>query len=369
MDDRDPLGVTPKGPRPGLRQEEPYASPQRPVPIRLNTNECPYPLPEGFARDLQETVGRLSLNRYPDWEAVELRGLLAERTGWPLDGLILANGLNDLLQQLLLAYGGPGRRAVTFEPTYPVYSRVAWVTHTDLTHIPLEPPFLITADHVDRAVAADPHVVFICSPNNPTGNTQPVEVVEQLAASGALVVVDEAYIEFGGKSAAVDPGVEHVASLRTFSKAFALAGARLGYGLVSPAVASDVKRVRLPYHVSALTQAAGLAALRHVDEAMEILDAIRHQRDRIFETLSAIDGMEVFPSDANFVLFRGAFEPARVWNMLLDHGVLVRDLSMVVPGCLRVTAGTPEETTAFLDALEAVLADPASAAPGGESSW
>jgi histidinol-phosphate aminotransferase len=364
--------MTPKGPRPGLRQEEPYASPQRPVPIRLNTNECPYPLPEAFARDLQETVARLSLNRYPDWEAVELRGLLAERTGWPIDGLILANGSNDILQQLLLAYGGPGRRAVTFEPTYPVYSRIGWVTQTEMTHVQMEPPFAITADHVDQAVAADPHVIFVCSPNNPTANAQPVEVVEELAASGALVVVDEAYIEFGGKTAAADPSIENIAVLRTFSKAFALAGARLGYGLVSPQVASDVKRVRLPYHVSSLTQAAGLAALRHVDEAMEILDAIRHQRDRIFETLTAIDGFEVFPSDANFVLFRGQFSPGRVWEALLEHGVLVRDLSMVVPGCLRVTAGTPDETTAFLEALAIVLADPASGhehAAEGSESW
>ena len=130
--------------------------------------------------------------------------------------------------------------------------------------------------------------------------------------------------------------------------------------------------MRLPYHVSALTQAAGLAALRHADEAMEILDAIRRQRDRIFETLSAIDGLEVFPSDANFVLFRGPFSPGRVWEAMLEHGVLVRDLSMVVPGCLRVTAGTPEETTAFLDALQAVLADPASGdehPAEGSESW
>jgi len=361
-----------KGPRPGLRQEEPYRSPQRPVPIRLNTNECPYPLPPAFAKDLEETVARLLLNRYPDWEAVELRGLLAERTGWPVEGLILGNGSNEIIQQLLLAYGGPGRRAVTFEPTYPVYSRVAWTTQTEVVHVPVEAPFVLTDEHVERAEAADPHVIFVCSPNNPTGNAQPVEVVERLAATGALVVVDEAYVEFGGKTAAVDPDVENVAVLRTFSKAFALAGARLGYGMVSEAVASDVKRVRLPYHVSALTQAAGLAALRHGDEAMAILDEIRRQRDRLFETLSAIDGLEVFPSDANFVLFRGPFSPGRVWEALLDHGVLVRDLSMVVPGCLRVTAGTPEETGAFLDAFRAVLADPASGREHpaeGSESW
>src|SRR5262249_7217402 len=192
------------------------------------------------------------------------------------------------------------------------------------------------------------------------------------AASGALVVVDEASVEFGGKTAAVDPSVENIAVLRTFSKAFALAGARLGYGLVSEAVAADVKRVRLPYHVSALTQAAGLAALRHGDEAMEILDSIRRQRDRMFETLSGMDGLEVFPSDANFVLFRGPFSPGRVWEALLEHGVLVRDLSMVVPGCLRVTAGTPEETTAFLEALRAVLAHVSSGhehRAEGSESW
>jgi histidinol-phosphate aminotransferase len=361
-----------KGPRPGLRQEEPYASPQRPVPIHLNTNECPYPLPPGFAADLQGTLARLSLNRYPDWEAVELRGLLAERTGWPIEGLVMGNGSNEIIQQLLLAYGGPDRRAVTFEPTYPVYSRVAWSTHTAVVHVPVDPPFVLTDQHVEQAVAADPHLIFVCSPNNPTGNAQPVEVVEQLAASGALVVVDEAYVEFGGKTAAIDPAVENVAVLRTFSKAFALAGARLGYGMVSEAVASDIKRVRLPYHVSSLTQAAGLAALRHGDEAMAILDAIRHQRDRIARTLSEIEGLEVFPSDANFVLFRGAFSPGRVWEALLDHGVLVRDLSMVVPGCLRVTAGTPEETTAFLDALRAVLADSSSGPEhraDGSESW
>ena len=348
----------PKGPRPGLRAAEPYRSPQRPVPVRLNTNESPYPLPAGFADDLWASLSAASLNRYPDWEATELRTLLAERSGWPLDGLVVGNGSNEILQQLVLAYGGPGRRAVTFEPTYPLYTRLSWVGHTEVVHVAVEPPFSISAAHVEEAVAADPDVVFVCSPNNPTGNAQPVEVVEQLAASGALVVVDEAYVEFGGESAlAVASSVPNVAVLRTFSKAFALAGARLGYGLVSPEVASDIRRVRLPYHVSSLTQAAGLAAVRHADEAMAILDAVRHERDRLFESLSAVPGMEVFPSDANFVLFRTPFEPAAVWQGMLDRGVLIRDLSMVVPGGLRVTAGTPEEVDRFLEAFAEVLGE------------
>jgi len=323
--------------------------------------------------DMQANLAAAPLNRYPEWDAVELRTLLAERTGWPIEGLVVGNGSNEIIQQLVLAYGGPGRRAVTLEPTYPLYSRLAWVAHADVVHVPVEPPFAITPAHVDRAVAADPHIVFVCSPNNPTGNAQPVEVVEQLAASGALVVVDEAYIEFGGGSAAqVAASAPNVAVLRTFSKAFALAGARLGYGLVSPDVAGDIRQVRLPYHLSSPTQAAGLAALRHADEAMQILDAVRHQRDRLYESLSGVPGLEVFPSDANFVLFRGPFEPAAVWQAMLDRGVLIRDLSMVVPGCLRVTAGTPDEVDRFLAAFDEVLgaAEPAGdrAAAGGSES-
>jgi histidinol-phosphate aminotransferase len=230
------------------------------------------------------------------------------------------------------------------------------------------------------AITPRTRMVLVCTPNNPTGTVvgdAELEVFLEQVPSDVLVVIDEAYVEFvtapdSPDALAIHRSRPNVAVLRTFSKAFALAGARLGYGMVSEAVASDIKRVRLPYHVSSLTQAAGLAALRHGDEAMAILDAIRHQRDRIARTLSEIEGLEVFPSDANFVLFRGAFSPGRVWEALLDHGVLVRDLSMVVPGCLRVTAGTPEETTAFLDALRAVLADSSSGPEhraDGSESW
>jgi len=181
--------------------------------------------------------------------------------------------------------------------------------------------------------------------------------VEALAGGDALVIVDEAYIEFGGKSA-VDLVGSHpnVVVVRTFSKAFALAGARIGYCLAAPEVIDDLRRVRLPYHLSALTQAAGLVALRHAHEAMSILDGVRRERDRIREALGAIPGVEAFPSDANFVLFRPPKPADEVWNGLLEHGVLVRDLSAVVPGCLRVTAGTTHEVDAFLRALEVVLA-------------
>jgi histidinol-phosphate aminotransferase len=343
-------------PRDGLRGVEPYAAPQLDVPVRLNTNECPYPLPQGFVEELARRVGAIGLNRYPDREAVELRTALAAHAGLPLDALWVANGSNEVISQLLQAYGGPGRRAVVFEPTYVLHRRLAWLTHTELATVDLEPPYAIGPD--DVAAAAGYDVVFVCSPNNPTGGARPPEVVAQLAEqAGALVIVDEAYIEFGGKSAADLVGTHpNVVVVRTFSKAFALAGARLGYCIAAPEVVQDLRRVRLPYHLSALTQAAGLAALAHAGDAMRILDAVRRERDRIAAALSDMPAVQAFPSDSNFVLFRPDRPAGDVWWALLDCGVLVRDVSEVAPGCLRVTAGTPQEVDAFLSALEEVLA-------------
>jgi histidinol-phosphate aminotransferase len=203
-----------------------------------------------------------------------------------------------------------------------------------------------------------PAVVMICSPNNPTGNAQDPHIIGAAAelVPSELFIVDEAYIEFGGESMA--PLVRrfpNIVVVRTFSKAFALAGARIGYCLASPQVVEDLRRVRLPYHLSALTQAAGLVALRHREDALAILDAVREQRDRILAALPRLS-VQAFPSDANFVLFRPPGDAAAVWQGLLDRGVLVRDFTSAIPGALRVTAGTPEEVDLFLSALEEVLA-------------
>jgi histidinol-phosphate aminotransferase len=348
----------PPEPRPGLRDVEAYQAPQLEVPVRLNTNECPYALPKGFVEDLAAAVRSIAFHRYPDREATRLRERLAAHVGHPVQGVWAANGSNEVIEQLVLAYGGPGRRTVLFEPTYVLHRNLAWLAHGDVTAVTLDPPFRIEPRHVDEALALEPAVVFVCSPNNPTGNAQPLEAVERLAADpDVLVIVDQAYVEFGGASA--QPLVaEHpnVVVVRTFSKAFALAGARIGYCLADPRVVEDLQRVRLPYHLSALTQAAGLTALDHAAEAMAILDAVRGQRDRLLDGLPTIEGVERFPSDANFVLFRPPRPAVEVWNALLERGVLVRDLSKVVEGCLRVTAGTPEETGRFLDALEEILA-------------
>ncbi|HWO71904.1 MAG TPA: histidinol-phosphate transaminase [Actinomycetota bacterium] len=344
-------------PRPGLREVEPYQAPQLEVRARLNTNECPYPLPEGFVEDLARAVRELPLHRYPDREATRLREGLAEAAGHAPEGTWVANGSNEVLLQLLLAYGGPGRTALVFPPTYALHERIAWTAHTGVARVPLGPGFLLGPEEVDRAVELRPEVALVCSPNNPTGNAQPLDVVERLASAlDGLVIVDEAYVEFGGESAL--PLVRrhpNVVVVRTFSKAFALAGARIGYCLAAPEVVEDLRRVRLPYHVSALTQAAGLAALRHRAEAEAILDAVRRERDRILSALRAMPGVEAFPSDANFVLFRPPRPAPLVFRGLLDRGVLVRDLSEAVEGCLRVTAGTPAEVDLFLEALEEVL--------------
>jgi histidinol-phosphate aminotransferase len=339
-----------------LRAVEPYEAPQLAARARLNTNECPYPLPDAFRDQLAAAIRGLSLNRYPEREAETLRSRLADLHGHALEGTWVANGSNEILVQLLQAYGGPGRRVVVFEPTYALHSRLAWVANSDVVHIPIEPPWEISARDVAEAFAHDPAVVFVCSPNNPTGNAQPLDTVELAANGSALVVVDEAYVEFGGRSAAqLVPRYRNLAVVRTFSKAFALAGARIGYCLTSTEVVQDLRRVRLPYHLGAMTQTAGLVALDHRDEALEILDAIRAERDRILQTLPAL-GVETFPSDANFVLFRPPAPAEDVWRELLERGVLVRDFSGLVPGCLRVTAGTHSEVDLFLSALEEVLA-------------
>ena len=348
---------TPASPRPGLREVGPYDSPQLDVAVRLNTNECPLPLPIGFSDDLAAAVRELPLNRYPDGQMLALRAALSARTGHGVEGVWTANGSNEILTQLLMAYGGGGRRAALFEPTYLLHRRLCWLTQTEIVERRLDPPFEIDGGAVVWAAAAGAHVVFVCSPNNPTGNTQPLDAIRSLASeSDGLVIVDEAYVEFGGDSS-LPLVADHpnIAVVRTFSKAFALAGARIGYVLASPVVIEDLERVRLPYHMSALTQTAGLTALRHADEAAAGLDAIRTERDRIVRALSRIDGVTVFPSQANFVLFQPPGDAKELWRALLDRGVLVRDLTEVVPNGLRVTAGTTHEVDLFLKALEEVL--------------
>jgi histidinol-phosphate aminotransferase len=346
-------------PREGLRDTAPYVSPQLEIAARLNTNESPHPLPRGFFDELVQAIGDLPMNRYPDGQMRRLREELAAMYGTDVSGTWAANGSNEVLTQLLQAYGGPGRRALTFEPTYLLHTRLCSLTHTAIEHRPLPADFVLTPAEVDIAAALAPDVVFVCSPNNPTGNPQPVGIVQALADAlpSSLVIVDEAYGEFSPHASSIGllGAHDNVAVVRTFSKAFAMAGARVGYVLTSSGVVGDLERVRLPYHLSALAQTAAIAAIHHRVEAAQLLDAIREQRDRISAELATIPGTTVYPSEANFVLFVPAGDATALWQALADRGVLVRDMTAIVPGALRVTAGSEHETDLFLGALKKAL--------------
>ncbi len=340
-----------------LKGRTAYGAPQLDVPVRLNTNENSYPLPSAVADAVEKALAAelRGLNRYPDRDAVALRADLARYLGVAPEMVWAANGSNEIQQQLLQAFAGPGRVALGFGPAYSMHPLLALGTATTWVDGHRGSSFELTASHAVQQVRQHrPHVTFLCSPNNPTGTAMPLDVVAAvLAEEQGLVVVDEAYAEFrrpGTPSAlSLLDRHERLVVTRTMSKAFAFAGVRLGYLAAHPSIVDAVQLVRLPYHLSALTQAAARAALAHGDTLLGTVEAIKEQRDRIVAELRA-DGWQVADSDANFVLFGRFTDQKRAWQQLLDQGVLVRDVGL--SGWLRVTAGTPEETSAFLTAMK-----------------
>nr|WP_306332173.1 histidinol-phosphate transaminase [Streptomyces sp. KL109B] len=348
-----------------LRGKSPYGAPQLDVAVRLNTNENPYPLPEPLVQRIAERVAEEArhLNRYPDRDAVELRtelaNYLSRTTGYQVtyEQVWAANGSNEVLQQLLQAFGGPGRTALGFEPSYSMHPLLARGTNTGWLSAPRRADFSLDVPAAVEAIRTHkPHVVFITSPNNPTGNAVAAEDVLALyeaAGRDAIVVVDEAYTEFshGESLLPLIEGRPNLVISRTMSKAFGAAGLRLGYLAADPAVVDAVQLVRLPYHLSAVNQATALAALEYTDTLLQYVEQLKAERDRVVAELEAY-GFEVTVADANFIQF-GVFEdPHAVWQFILDRGVLIRDNG--VPGRLRVTVGTPEENDAFLDAAREV---------------
>ncbi|REF34794.1 histidinol-phosphate transaminase [Thermasporomyces composti] len=349
--------------RDDLRDQEPYGAPQLDVAVRLNVNENPYPPSEAVVADIARSVAEAArgLNRYPDREALELRRALATYLGHGLtaNNVWAANGSNEVMLQILQAFGGPGRVAMSFEPTYSMYPEYARDTNTTWLTVPRSDDFTIDPERAVREIVHHkPSVVFLASPNNPTGTSLPLEVIERICAvAPGMVVVDEAYAEFrreGTPSAlTLLPSYPRLVVTRTMSKAFALAGGRLGYLAADPAVVDALRIVRLPYHLSAVSQAVALAALRHADELLARVDELRARRDQTVSWLRGL-GLEAIDSDANFVLF-GRFEDRHaVWKGLLDRGVLIRETGP--DGWLRVSIGTFEEMTAFRAALREVLA-------------
>ncbi|WP_336209157.1 histidinol-phosphate transaminase [Nonomuraea sp. LPB2021202275-12-8] len=348
--------------RDDLRGQKPYGAPQIDVPVRLNTNENPYPPSPELIADLAEEVRRTAgdLNRYPDRDAVELREGLAAYLGHDLvkDQVWAANGSNEVIQQILQAFGGHGRTALGFEPSYSMHPIITTGTNTEWIRAVREEDFSLDPGKALAAIGEHrPDIVFLASPNNPTGTAQPLSTIEAiLDAAPGMVVVDEAYAEFArqGTPSALTllPRHPRLIVTRTMSKAFAMAGTRLGYLAAHPAVVQALLLVRLPYHLSSLTQTAARVALRHREELLGTVDTLRRERDDTVAWLRG-KGLTVADSDANFVLF-GRFPDRRaIWEGLLAGGVLIREVGP--PQWLRVSIGTGEEMAAFRAALEGVL--------------
>jgi histidinol-phosphate aminotransferase len=344
--------------RDDLRGRSPYGAPQLDVPVRLNVNENPYPPGDALAGELGRVVAEVarSLNRYPDRDATALRRDLAHYLGHGLSeaNVWAANGSNEVMLQLLQAFGGPGRTALGFSPTYSMYPDYCRDTFTEYVTVPRDAHFqvdVVTAVAAVEEVA--PQVVLLASPNNPTGTALPLDTVAAVAsAASGVVVVDEAYAEFRrpGTPSALEllARFPRLVVTRTMSKAFALAGARLGYLAADPAVVEAVQLVRLPYHLSAVTQAVARVALGHADQLLAQVDLLRDERDELVAWLRA-QRFDVAESDANFVLFGRFRDRHAVWQELLDRGVLIRETGP--DGWLRVSIGTPEENLGFRGAL------------------
>jgi histidinol-phosphate aminotransferase len=353
--------TAPIEPRPDVALMGGYHSPQLDVAVRLNTNEAPEPPPAAFTEAVAAAARSIDWHRYPDRTYRALRTALADQHGVATEQVFAANGSNEVLQTLCLAYGGAGRTAATFEPTYALHAHISRITGTEVASGERREDFALDLDEVRRVLAdASPAITFLCSPNNPTGMVDPPDVVRTVAAEApGLVVVDEAYGQFAPWSALelVDEGRPLVVT-RTFSKTWSMAAARLGY-LVGPSwLVAELDKVVLPYHLDALKQAAGVAALAFGDEMRSRVAAVVEERGRVAGALADLP-VDVWPSGANFVLFRPRERAGdAVWKDLVERSVLVRNCASWprLEGCLRVTIGTPAEDDAFLAALSEALA-------------
>ena len=349
--------------------QEGYHSPQVDVETRLNTNEAPEPPPQQFLDDLARAVSTLHANRYPDRQARALRSAIAAYHGVEPEQVFCANGSNEVLQCLFLAYGGAGRATVVFEPTYALHSHIARLTATDVVIGSRDDRFGVDVPAAIELLASvarqhgseQPSITMLCSPNNPTGGSEEAGTVAALAAAvPGLLVVDEAYGQFSRHSALdLVADFPSVVVTRTFSKTWAMAALRLGYLVAHAEVVSACEQVALPYHLDAVKQAAGVLALGYEAEMNQRVARLLEQRNRLSAALGAL-GLECWPSDANFILFRtSSHESADIWQRLLAHSVLVRDVSgwPGLEGCLRVTVGTADENDRFLSGLGAVLTE------------
>lgn len=350
-------------PREQIQAMSGYHSPQVDVPVRLNTNESPFPPPEGWTDKLTEVVKSIEWNRYPDRGAQKLRDVIAQRHGVDASMVFVANGSNEVLQTILLTYAGHGRTVATFEPTYQMYAQIARISGAEVVVGERRADMTLDALEIERVMQMhSPAVTFLCNPNNPTGLVEPRDNLNALlqAATG-IVVVDEAYAEFSNWSA-MDMVSEDrpLVVTRTFSKTLSMAALRVGYVVAPTWMVEQLSIAVLPYHLDAFKQAATIAALSFTREMEERVQLIKSERSRIEARLAELD-IDVWPSGSNFVLFRPRHLSARhVWDSLLNDGVLVRDCSSWarLDGCLRVTVGTPDENSVFLAGMARAMSAP-----------
>lgn len=350
--------------RANLRDLTPYGAPQISSVVRMNTNENPYPPSISLAHDISTRVLTIAqeLNRYPDRDAVELRAGIANYLNEFSHSLLtheqiwVANGSNEIIQTLFLAFGGQG--ALGFVPSYSVHALIAKVTSTTWVEGKRNLDFTLNEEMALKEIAREkPSLTFITTPNNPTGTVVSLSTIEKLAEAAAavsgLLLVDEAYAEFSAVDSAINllENFPNVVVIRTMSKAFAFAGARIGYMAANAEVVQAIQLVRLPYHLSQVTQALGLVALEHRSELLQNVKRLVEARHYVADALENL-GCKVFPSEANFILFTVA-DPHQVWSSLLEQGILIRDVGL--SGCLRVTIGTDEENQSFIEALTTSL--------------
>lgn len=337
----------------------PYDPKYLPAEVSVSANESPYAVPEEVGRAISERLGALDLNRYPDPLASELRQMIAQANGLEPGNVMIGNGGDELLFNLALAWGGPQRTFLNFPPTFSVYEMNARLTGTDVVNVPRKEGFAIDEDAaLARIARGDIDFTVVTSPNNPSGDIASQEfIVSMLKASDALVLVDEAYSEYARTS--MLPYLkqyDNLAILRTFSKAYRLAGVRIGYLLASEEVITQFTKVRQPYSVDAMAQSVACAVFENrvlfepaIDEAIE-------QRGWLYDELNAIPGITAFPSHANYLLFEVP-DAGSVWDALYARGVLVRDFSRTpgLEGMLRVSVGAPYENRAFIEALRSIV--------------
>lgn len=344
--------------RADLKGLVPYDPHVVPGVIKLDANENPFDFPPQVKEYIWDSLNNGRFNRYPDPTAKQLRMELSRFTGVPAEGIIMGNGSDELILNLMLTFG-TGKEVLIASPTFSMYRIHAQVAGARWREVPRRANFELDTEALAGAAAGpEVNIIFICSPNNPTGNAvSPGDIEELLGNTSALVVVDEAYIEFGGESCAgLLTGNPNLIILRTFSKAFGLAGLRVGYLLAHPEVVEELMRIKQPYNLNTFSQIVAGAALKYSDAFTRQVELIRKNRDVLLEELKSIPGVEVFPTAANFILFRTPLAAREVFKGLLDNGVLIRDVSgPAMEKCLRVSVGTREENDNFLEKLRLLL--------------